>query len=157
MKFVIEKVEFIGGQTPTVMISWSSGTTDFYPWRSYPALPDLTEFKPWHYRNTPGLTLFRAPSTTPVGEIRMHNIRHYQRDPEQAPMLDLVSRLEKAADEIEEVSQQYCLYPRKLKRAVSTKAPSAIAESAMVGRMSFADHPTEDDPETSTPSLAAST
>ncbi|MCC5014840.1 MULTISPECIES: hypothetical protein [unclassified Legionella] len=157
MKFVIEKVELIRGEKPTVMISWSSGTTDFYPWHSYPALPDLTGFKPWYYCNTPGLTLFRAPATTPLSEIRMHNIRHYQRDPQQAPIFDLAQRLEKAADEIEDLSRQHCLYPVKQKQVVTTKAPVAIAKSAVAGKIPATEHTTEDNQDESTPSFPALT
>lgn len=110
MKFVIEKVRLIEGAKPTVMISWASGTTDFYPWHSYPQLPDLAEFKPWFNHNTPGLTLFRAPTAMPPQEVKTHNIRHYQSDPGQPPIYELVPRLEKAADEIEEISKSHCLY-----------------------------------------------
>ncbi len=116
MKFIIEKVELIKGEKPTVVISWSSGTTDFYPWHSYPELPDLSEFKPWYYSNVPGLTLFRAPAAMTTQTIRTHNLSHYQHDPEQVLPLTLVPRLEKAVDEIEEVSQQHCLYFAKKRR-----------------------------------------
>ncbi|KTD27088.1 MULTISPECIES: hypothetical protein [Legionella] len=124
MKFFIEKVTYISGATPTIGIYWRLHSpktpifVDYYPWTNYPYEEKLEEFKPHFYREKRGVTLFKAPNQMTKQEIRSHNIRYYESDPEDITpktKFYVVYNLEKAGEEIESISNSHYLYFMKHK------------------------------------------
>ncbi|CDZ77971.1 hypothetical protein BN59_02267 [Legionella massiliensis] len=112
MKYIIEEVHYYHspGQKPTFSIRWNTGTTDYYNWSTFPENPDLKNYKPWYYRNATGITMFRAPPEWPKRHIQTLNIRNYKADPEVPSSPSVVERLEKAADEICQATDDHCVY-----------------------------------------------
>ncbi|MFV0821281.1 hypothetical protein HRQ65_08110 [Tatlockia micdadei] len=124
MKFFIEKVTYIPSAAPIIAIHWranilkSSTCVDYYPWTNYPYEQNLEHFKPHYFYNRAGITLFKAPKEMTKQDILSHNTNNYESDPEEPTpktRASLVERLEKAADEICNLSDSRYLYFMKNK------------------------------------------
>lgn len=112
MKFIIEEVHYYPTpiQRPTFSIRWQTGVTDRYFWSTYPEFPDLRKYRPSSCRNNAGITMFRAPPEWSKEDIFTSNICNYIADPETPKSESLVERLEKAAEEICQETDNYCVY-----------------------------------------------